>query len=1022
MSHISEVSIRRPVFAWMLMIALLLFGYLAFKRMGISQLPDVDSPIVNVSLGLENASPEVMESDVIDVVEDALMTIQGVKEISSSARSGSANITVEFDLDRNIDLAVQDIENALGRIARRLPKDMDPPSVSKSNPEDQPILWLSVSTKDMKITDLMELVRDRVKDRFSTISGVSEVNLGGFVDPLVQVNVSREKLQQKSMTITDVIGALQEEHVETPAGRLELPEKEFRLRSFGEATSLKELADLPLLRRGGSINYSTIKISDVADVELGVDDIRRKSRSAGLPAVGLGIKKQRGSNAVEVADLVKARMVEVQKTLPPGVEIGVRFDSTEFIRDSVHELNMHLILSGVFTAIVCWLFLGSWSATLNVVLAIPTSVMGAFIVLHALGFTLNTFTLLGLSLAIGIVVDDAIMVLENIVKHRERGKNAIEAAIFGSKEIAFAAVAATVAIAAIFLPVAFMEGVIGKYLFQFGITLSVAVMFSLLEALTITPMRCSQFLTVSERHTRIGRAIDAAFRSMEAGYERIIPTLLRKRWIVLAILSVTFVLSLTLFKKITKEFVPAQDQSRLLIRLRAPVGSSLAYTDQKMQEIERILDARPEVAQNFSSVGGFGGGDVNTGMIFLTLKPRNERKLSQQELIPILQTELKEVKGIRATIQDQSQSGFGGSGRGFPVEYSIRGGDWDKLAEISEKMIEAMKATGIYTDVDSNYTAGTPEVQFVPNREQARSFGVSVSDIGSLINAMVSGVVAGKYTENGRRLDIRVRMREADRKTLDDLKKLYLRNNRGELVPLSRLVQVVERKSLQAIYRQNRQRSISVFSNIAPKIGQDKAIAMVEELAKKNVPEGYYIVTGGNAQALNDSFRSLYFALILGLVISYMVLGVQFNSFLHPISVLIALPFSISGGLFALYLSNSSLNIYSMIGFVLLMGIVKKNSILLVDFTNQVRESGKDIREALKIACPGRLRPILMTSFATIAGAIPPALAFGPGSESRAPMAIAVIGGVLLSTFLTLFAVPCVYVLLSKFEKSNKSN
>ncbi len=632
-----------------------------------------------------------------------------------------------------------------------------------------------------------------------------------------------------------------------------------------------------------------------------------------------------------------------------------------------------------------------------------------------MGFTLNLFTLLGLSLAIGIVVDDAIMVLENITRHAEMGKERVRAARVGAREIAFAAMAATAAIIAIFLPVAFMQGVIGKFFMQFGVTLSVAVALSLLEALTLTPMRCSQFLSLSEHTSGIGRFIESLFDRSAAGYRRLIPVLLDHRIKVVLGSLLFFAASCAFIFILNKEFTPTEDQSRLMLRVQAPVGSSLEYTESKVAEVEKVLARHPEVQRFFSSVGGFGG-EVNTATFFVTLVPRDQRSFSQQEFAQTLRKELKEVKDIRVVVRDPS-SGLIGGRRGFPIEFSLRGPNWERLVQESERLKKAMAESGLMTDVDSDYQAGMPELQIVPDRNSARKYGVAVTEIGQTISAMMGGTIAGKYSKDGHRYDVRVQLAESERTSPKVLDRIQIRNNRGELVPIKNLVRVREREGLQSISRQDRQRAITLTANVAPGASQAKALEAVEKLGKETLPEGYYLAATGSAQSFRESFDGMIFALILGLVVSYMVLASQFNSFIHPITVLVALPFSVSGAFIALYLGGQSLNVYSMIGIILLMGIVKKNSIMLVDFTNQVRERGAGVREALIEACPLRLRPILLTSFATVAGAVPPALAIGPGAESRIPMALAVIGGVLVSTLLTLFVVPCVYSLFSRWQE-----
>ena len=617
--NLPELSIKKPVFAWMLMFGLMFFGYLCFREMGVSQLPDVDFPNVSVTITLSGAAPEVVEMDIIEPVESGLTSISGINQISSTASAGRANINIEFGIDKNIDVAVQEIQAKLGQIQRQLPKNADSPIVSKSNPEDQPIMWVGVSSDKMSRAELMRYVRDQIKDTFQTLPGVADVFLGGYVDPVLRVDVSSKKMSQYDLAITDITNTITNEHVELPSGRLEQPLNEFNLRTLGEAPTVEAFGNIPIAKRGGTVNYAPIPLNRVATITDGLDDIRRISRVMGKTAVGLGIRKQRGVNAVAVAHTIKAKMSEIKTRLPEGMELNINFDSTKFIEESISELNFTIILSALLTAVVCWIFLGSFSATINVILAIPTSVLGSFIVLKYLNFTLNTFTLLGLSLAIGIVVDDAIMVLENIVRHNELGKNKKRAALDGSVEIMFAAIAATAAIIAIFLPVAFMNGLIGRYFFQFGVTISVAVAISLLEAITLTPMRCASFLSTGERRTKFGRFVEWAFDSCADAYQRLIPHLLRFRWLVILAAIGIFAGSLSLQKLLRKEFSPQQDQSSLIVRAKAPEGSSLGYTDTKMRQMEDLIAAQPEVERFFASVGGFGG-DVSSGMIFVHSK------------------------------------------------------------------------------------------------------------------------------------------------------------------------------------------------------------------------------------------------------------------------------------------------------------------------------------------------------------------------------------------------------------------
>ncbi len=564
---LSEISIKNPVFAWMLMLGLIFFGWISIAGLGVGQMPDVDFPVLNVSVNWEGAAPEVIETDVVDIIEDSVMGVEGMREVSSTSREGTANITLEFDLNRDIDVALQEVQSKIAEAQRRLPRDMDPPIIQKFNPEDQPIMWIGV-TSNRPVRELMDYVDRHLKDRFKTLPGVGEIMLGGFLERNLRVWLDTQKLLQYQLTVEDVITAIQTEHIEIPAGRLETDQKESSIRAMGEARSVEEFEKIVITKRTNLPNYRPIRLREVATIEDGLADVRKMARVMGQDSVGLGIRKQRGSNTVEVAKAVKKRLAEVRKNLPPGYDLDVNFDSSRFIEDSVHELALTLILSALLTSLVCWIFLGSWSSNLNILLAIPTSILGTFLVIKFAGFTLNTFTLLGLSLAIGIVVDDAIMVLENIVRHREKGEEKIDAARNGAKEITSAAIAATLAIAAIFIPVVYMKGIVGKYFLQFGVTITVAVLLSLLEALTLAPMRCSQFLEVGERTTHFGKSFEHGMIRLSELYKKWLTIALGHKKIVLSGAFAFFLLSLITVPFLRKEMSPSQDQKHV----PGPVG------------------------------------------------------------------------------------------------------------------------------------------------------------------------------------------------------------------------------------------------------------------------------------------------------------------------------------------------------------------------------------------------------------------------------------------------------------------
>lgn len=1025
---LSDISIKNHVFAWMLMIGLIVFGAIGFSFMGISQMPDVDFPVLTVSVSWSGADPETMETSVADVIEDAVMSVADIRSVSSVSAEGRTTVSIEFELSRDVDAALQEIQSKVSQAQRSLPSTIDPPVVSKSNPEDQPIMYATLYG-DVSRRDLVLFARDYLRDSLTTTSGVGDVRIGGYIDPNMRIWLNTDRMNANQVTVTDVINAVSSQHTLAPSGYMVDGMKESSVRVQSEARTEEEFRKLIISTRQGEPIWIPLRLGDIAKIEEGLADIRRLSRTDGKLSVGLGVIKQRGTNAVEVAQNVKKKIQSIGSLLPKDMLMKVAFDTTEFIKNSTRELEFNLFLSIALTCLVCYLFLGSFSSAFNVMLAIPTSLMGSFIVMYFCGFTLNTFTLLALSLSIGIIVDDAIMMMENIVRYHEQGMPRIKAAIIGAREITPAAVAASLAILAIFIPVVFMKGIIGKYFFQFGVTMSIAVAFSLLEALTLAPMRCSQFLR-SSADTRVSRVMDPFMRRLSEGYRRALVWSLEHKKIVLGGAALVFASSIFFIAGINKEFVPAQDQGRFSVNIQTPLGSSLEFTDNVVKEAEKIIVSRPEIVSYMSNVGGSVGGggssgQVNKGSLMITMADAKTRpvaapfkkKPTQQEFAAYLRTQLKKVKGIeRVSVMDPSLAAFSGS-RGYPIQFSVQGPDWEKLAEYSRTLMKKMSDSGLMTDVDSDYNAGVPEYRVIPDRLKASQRGVTISNIADTISAAVGSVRVDKYTDaSNRRDDIRIKLEGDYSRNVSDLKKLAVRNIHGELVPLGDVVTVEPRTSMLSVTRWNRERAITVFANIAAGKSQQTALDWIDSSSKQVLPKGYHIVLTGSSQTFKESFSSLFVALALGIFVAYMVLGSQFNSFIHPIVILLALPFSVTGAFLALRLTGISLNIYSMIGLLLLMGIVKKNSILLVDFTNTRRVEGMSVREALLSACPIRLRPILMTSLATIAAAIPQAVALGPGSETTRPMAVVVIGGVILSTLLTLFVVPCAYTLFARFE------
>jgi hydrophobe/amphiphile efflux-1 (HAE1) family protein len=1016
--NISELSIRNHVFTWMLMFGLIFFGALAYREMGVSLNPDVDFPVANIYVSHPGAAPEVIEKDVIEPLESAVVAVPGIKSLTSNIRTGSGSISVEFEIGEDIDIAIQELNSRISRARRSLPEDLEPPALSKSNPEDSPILFLAVKAGKLSARELMMIIKERIQDPLSSVAGVSEATVFGYLEPMIRVDLDLKKLKAFELTAEDVVQAIQREHQELPSGALTLGEKEQALRVLGEVTSAEELKKLQITRRGGGPIYSKITLGQVATIYEGTDEISRISRVNGETTATIGVRKQRGSNAVEVADAVKARIAELNKILPEGTAIEVNFDSTSFIREAVEELVVTIVLAAALTSLVCWVFLGSWIATFNIILAIPTSVIGSFIVLKMMDFTLNTFTLLGLSLAIGIVVDDAIIVLENIFRHRKTEKDPVRSALVGSREITLAILATTAAVVAIFLPIAFIKGIVGRFIFQFGVTISVAVLLSMVESLTLAPMRISRFKGDGTRTTRFGRGFEAAMEGLGRAYGRSLGHALRYRWLYLGLSVLAFAGSLYTIKLLKTEFAPPLDEGRAFVSIKTPEGSSLEYTDARMKEVEAAVQKLPFVQRYFSSIGGFGGaGRNNSGtMIVIFGKPKERGpEWSLAAIEKSLRETVKSVPGVQGFVRASFSAGIGGGG-GQPVEFTVKGPNDKELRAATKSLIAQLEKTGLYVGINADNLNAIPETHVVPDREAALRYGVDVATIASALNTMFSGTRAGNYSQGGRRYPIMVRLPKETRNSIDVVKSIEVRNNRGQLVPLHAVVKIATEEGPLTIYRENRQRGIVVSSGLAPEASQGAALERVRTEAAKILPPGYFVDLTGSSESFQESFESFIIALALGILVSYMVLASQFNSFIDPVTILMALPFSVSGALLALWGTGQSLNMYSMIGLILLMGIAKKNSILLVEFTHQLRDQGYGLFHAIQDAGRLRLRPILMTTLATVVGAIPAALSLGPGSETRIPMAMAVIGGVFFSTPLTLYVVPIVYSLFSREE------
>ncbi len=1014
---LSEISIRRPVFAWMIMFALMFFGVICFMQLGVSQLPEATPPQLTIDVEWNGAAPEVMETQIVNPIEQAVVSVQGLQDMNADIRQGTARIHLTFYTSKSIDAALQETNSKLRAVG--LPSDVIPPTIEKENTDENPIMWLAVTSTKRSFKDILTYVDLHLRDRLRVIPGVGNIFLGGWSDRNLRVWVDNNKLIANQLSILDVRNTLKMENTETSSGYLENGTNDANVRVKGEALTAEQMGNLLISQRGGQrIYHSNIHLRDVARVEDSLSDVRSLAWSDSKVTVGLGIQKQHGENDVKVGLAVQAFVKDIDKEIAvtdPDLNVYVSFDSTHFTGDAIHETEITVLLSIVITSLVCWAFLGSWTSTINVLLSIPVSALGTFIVMRILGFTINFFTLLGMSLAIGIVVDDAIMVLENIVRHFHMGKSARQAALDGAREISFAAIAATTSVIMVFVPVLLVSGFMGVFLFQFGMTISTAVALSLLEAITLTPMRCSQFMTSKEDEYRFAVWVNRVFTIFAGHYGRALVFCLHHRWKVVGVALLLFAGSMASIPLIKTEFVPTQDIGIFIVDFQTPVGSSLAYTAGKAAELEKILAASPSISHYFVNAGGFEGGETNKGMSFVTLKDRKDRTQTQQQVMDAVRDEaLKKIpKDFTPTFINPSGN-FGGSRRGNSLELSIRGPDYGVLKEKVNAMVKIFKASKLMTDIDTDFRDGITEVHVVPDRDKAAASGVSVQDVADTINTAIGGVRQGYFTNGIRRYDVRLRLEPDQWETPAAIDKLLVRTSYGELIPLSSVTKVTEEKSLLNITREMRERAINIYANTTTGVSLDKAMEFARKTAKDVLPDGYRLAEIGASKDVIEAFQDFIFTFVLGLVISYMVLAVQFNSFIHPIPVMIALPFSLTGAFLSLLVTHNSFNLYSFIGIIVLMGITLKNSILLVEFFNKQRyEHGKSRREAILLGGPIRLRPIVMTSAATVAASIIPALGIGPGAEVRVAMAVVIIGGVCVSTLFSLLVVPCLYDLMA---------
>jgi len=1005
--NLPELSVRRHVLAVMLSAVILLFGGIALQRIGVDRMPDVDMPVISVSTTYPGASAEVVDSSITEPMERGVNAVPGIRNIRSLSVPGASIVTITFELGKDIDVAFNEVQSRVSRLST-LPDDANNPVIEKVNSAEQPILWLSL-TGDWTLRDLDTYSRDVIRPQIRSVQGVGEIQYGGGMIRAVRVEVDPAKLTASGLTINDVVAAIKEEHVMMAGGFLVSGDREDQIQLDLEYHNPVALLDLLVAEQDGNL----ITLRDVARVVDGTDDRRRLARFDGEASVGLGIVKVPGANTVAIADEIRQRVEErIAPALPPGLELSIAYDESRFILEQVDGLFLTIALGVILTALVIWFFLKSLRSTLIVSLSIPISLMAAVAVIYFFGYTLNSVTMLAMLLLIGVVVDDAIVVLENIYRHREsEGRAAWEGAITGTAEVYVAVIATTFALVSIFASVLFLDAIIGRVFESFAVVVTFGVLASSLVALTLVPMLCSRFLTVKEEESRLYALFERIQLALDNGYRWLLGRTLRARWLVLAIVALVMGLTIAPVADLDAEFAPRTDTGQFIVSFQAPLGSSLEYTSSRLAQIEAVLDEDARIANHFSTIGLGRDGRVSTGVVFVSLLDRSERDLSQQEIMRNLQPRLDQLPGVRAFASDVP---FLGGERGEPLQFVLSGPDLDQVNELSQQLLARLEEDEAMGSLDLGLELDLPQLSLVVDRQRARSLGISAQQIAETTNALMGGVNVARYHDvpgTGQRYNLRVKAEDGNFQGPEDLSKIYVRAASGELVRLDAIARFERSTGPAVVARYDLSYAAEFFAT--PAIGLGEAMERVEAAAADILPIGYSLQFVGEAEELRETADSMLFVLLLAAALVYMVLASQFNSLIQPLFIMAAQPVALGGGIIGLWLGGYSLNIYSMIGLLLLMGLVTKNGILLVDLTNQYRENRNlAIDEALLEACPIRFRPVLMTSLTLVLAMVPAVLGLGAGSDTTAPMGAAIIGGMIISMVLTLIVIPALYSLV----------
>lgn len=1015
---LSDLSVRRPVFAAVLSLLLIAFGLLSFDRLPLREYPDINPPIVSVETRYPGASAQVVETKITQLVEDAIAGIEGIRTISSASRDGSSQVTVEFEVERDIDAAANDVRDRVARTVDRLPEEADPPEIAKADANTQQIMWLSLSSDRLSQLELSDYARRFVQDRLAMVSGVASVRIGGEREYAMRVWLDRQALAARGLTVLDVEAALRRENVELPAGTVESFEREFTVRVERSYSTAEDFAALVL--RQGSDGY-LVRLGDVAGVEVGPANDRSELRANGIPTVGLGVSAQAKANVLDTARSVKAELARMSTGLPEGMEIVAGYDASIYIEQAILEVYKTLMVATGLVVLVIYLFLGSFRAMLVPAITVPVSLTAAFIVLWTMGFSVNLLTLLALVLSIGLVVDDAIVVLENVYRRVEAGEPPLLAAYRGARQVGFAVIATTLVLVAVFVPIAFMEGNLGRLFSEFSLAIAGAVCFSSLVALTLVPMAASKLLRPAKERAGPAALVDQAFTLFSRTYSHSLGGLIQRPLWVSGFLLAVVAGGWQLFTSLPQEYSPTEDRSSFFVIMNAPEGASFEYTQRYAREMENVLLPlldKGEAYRVLISTPLFGSGaSVNNSIAIVSLENWDQRERSTQEIVGGLFPSLMAMPGVRAfPIQP---AGLGQRGFSTPVQFVLGGDTYEALAEWRDAFLAKASENPRLLNLDADYKEVKPQLLIQVDRNRAADLGVSVSEVGRTLETMLGSRRVTTYLDRGEEYDVILQAEDGDRQTPGDIENLYVRAAKsGELVPLSSLVTVSEGADAATLNRFNRLRSITISANLAPGYTLGEALTFLRSVAEETLPTEARIDYKGQSRELQESSSSVLVTFSLALLVVFLVLAAQFESFIHPLIIMLTVPLAVVGALLGLELSGGSLNIYSQIGIVMMVGLAAKNGILIVEFANQLRDAGASVEEAIKEAARLRLRPIVMTSISTVIGVLPLILGGGAGAESRMAIGVVVFAGVLFSTVLTLGVVPTFYRLLAPYTRS----